>query len=63
MEELKNELAITLVLLEKEFPPSFFDVMSHLLIHLIEELDLSGLVHTRQMYPIECYFKTLKGYV
>jgi hypothetical protein len=40
MEELNNELAITLVLLEKEFPPSFFDVMSHVLIHLVEELDL-----------------------
>jgi hypothetical protein len=40
MEELKNELAITLVLLEKEFPPSLFDIMSHLLIHLIEELNL-----------------------
>jgi len=46
MGELKKEVAITLVLLEKEFPPSFFDVMTHLLVHLVEELELCGLVHT-----------------
>jgi hypothetical protein len=32
-------------LLEMEFSPSFFDIMTHLLYHLIQELDLSGPVH------------------
>jgi hypothetical protein len=63
MVELKNDVAVTLVLLEKEFPLSFFDTMTHFLVHLVEELKICGLVHTCWMYPMECYMKTLKGYV
>ncbi len=37
--ELKNEVVVTLVLLERKFPPSFFDIMTHLLVHLVEELE------------------------
>jgi len=60
---LEKEMAITLALLEQEFSPSFFEIMIHLLIHLIEELELCGLVQTKWMYFIERYLKTLKGYV
>ncbi len=38
MGEFKNDMAITLILLEKEFSPSFFVVMTHLLVHLAKEL-------------------------
>lgn len=44
-------------------PPSFFDIMVHLTIHLVKELFLCGPVHVRWMYPFERYFKTLKGFV
>jgi hypothetical protein len=37
--------------------------MSHLPIHLVQQLDICGPVHTRWMYPIERYLKRLKGYV
>jgi hypothetical protein len=37
--------------------------MTRLLIHLVEELELCGLVHTQWMYLVEQYLKTLKGYV
>lgn len=60
---LLEETSITMCLLEKVFPPSFFDVMSHLPIHLVEQLDICGPVHTRWMYPVERYLKILKGYV
>ncbi len=63
MGELKKDVAFTLILLEQKFPPSFFDIMTHLLFHLVEELEICGLVHACWMYPIECYMKTLKGYV
>jgi hypothetical protein len=63
MGELNKEVAICLVLLEQGFPPSFFDIMTHLLVHLVEELELCGLVHMRWMYPIERYLKILKGFV
>ena len=62
-ESLFLECAETLCLLEKELPPSFFDVMVHLCIHLVEELFICGPIHVRWMYPFERYYKTLKGYV
>ena len=48
---------------EKEMPPAFFDIMSHLPYHLVEEVFLCGPVHTRWMYPFERYFKSVKGFV
>jgi hypothetical protein len=50
-------------MLEKVFPPTFMDVMSHLMIHLVEELYLYGPIHSRWMYTIERYLKSLKDYV
>jgi hypothetical protein len=63
MPDLYKETTLTMCLLERAFPPAFFDVMSHLPIHLVEQLDLCGPVHTRWMYPMERYLKTLKGFV
>ena len=57
------DCAETMCLLEKEMPPSFFDIMSHLLNHLVHELFICEPVHTRWMYPFEHYFKNLKGFV
>jgi hypothetical protein len=37
--------------------------MMHLLYHLVDELDICGLVATRWMYPVERYMKILKHYV
>jgi hypothetical protein len=50
---LQEDVAITLSLLEKEFPSSFFDVMTHLLLHVVDELDICGPVHNRWMYLME----------
>ena len=63
METLMEETTVTMCMMEKVFPPSFFDVMTHLPIHLLEQLAICGPVHTRWMYPVERYLKTLKGYV
>jgi hypothetical protein len=60
---LQADVAESMALLEMEFPPSFFDIMTHLPYYLVQELDLCGPVTTRWMYPIERYMKTLKGYV
>jgi hypothetical protein len=62
-DSLQADVAESMALLEMEFPPSFFDIMTHLPYHLVEELDLCGPVSTRWMYPVERYMKTLKGYV
>ncbi len=63
MEVLREEVAKTMSTIDKIFLPTNFDVMTHLVIHIVEELDLCGLVATRWMYPIEHYMKVLKGYV
>ena len=49
------ELAIIEIVckLEKIFPPSFFDVMEHLLVHLPYEAKVGGPVQYRWMYPFE----------
>ena len=60
---LQSELVQTLCLLEKYFPPSFFDIMIHLTVHLVREVKLCGPVYLRWMYPFERYMKVLKGYV
>ena len=63
LDELQNQLIVTLCLLEKYFPPSFFDIMIHLTVHLVREVRLCGLVYLRWMYPFERFMKVLKSYV
>ena len=58
----KNVILI-LCKLELIFPPAFFDIMVHLIMHLPEEAIQGGPVHTRWMYPIERYIGKLKQYV
>ncbi|GLT29175.1 hypothetical protein SLA2020_040570 [Shorea laevis] len=63
LDELKSQSAIILCEMEKIFPPSFFTVMVHLIMHLAEEVKLGGPVAYRWMYPIERFLLTLKNYV
>ncbi|XP_056843205.1 uncharacterized protein LOC108815762 [Raphanus sativus] len=60
---LENEFVETMCQLERFFPPSLFDIMFHLPLHLAREARLGGPVHFRWMYPFERYMKTLKAYV
>jgi len=46
MNDLKQEATITLCLLEKEFPPSLFNIMTHLMMHLVAKVELCGHLHT-----------------
>lgn len=51
--ELRKFAAETLCLLEIHFPPGFFDIMTHLIIHLVDELEICGPIHARWCYSIE----------
>ena len=62
-QQLKDDVVETLCMVEKELLPSFFDIMTHLVVHLVEELFICGPVHTRWMYPMERYMKSLKDFV
>lgn len=63
LDDLEVEARIILCQLEMFFPPAFFDIMVHLIVHLVREIRLCGPVYLRWMYPVECYMKILKGYV
>ncbi|XP_061343726.1 uncharacterized protein LOC133289743 [Gastrolobium bilobum] len=53
LERLQHEIVLTLCHMEMLFPPSFFTVMVHLIVHFVDEVKLGGPVHYRWMYPIE----------
>ncbi|XP_034690539.1 uncharacterized protein LOC117918124 [Vitis riparia] len=63
LNDIQQDIVVTLCLLEKYFPPSIFDIMLHLTVHLVREVRLCGPVYMRWMYPFERYMKVLKGYV
>jgi hypothetical protein len=52
---LQADVAKSMALLEIHFLLSFFDVMTHFIYHLIDELDVCGFVSSWWMYPIERY--------
>ncbi|XP_020865779.1 uncharacterized protein LOC110224236 [Arabidopsis lyrata subsp. lyrata] len=60
---MEAEIVETLCMFERFFPPSFFDIMVHLTVHLGREARLGGPVHFRWMYPFERYMKVLKDFV
>ncbi len=60
---LRDDVATTLRLLEWELLATFFDIMTHLTLHVVEELDVCGPVHARWTYPIEQALKMFKTYV
>ena len=53
MERLERDIPIIICKLERIFPPSFFDSMEHLPIHLPYETRIAGPVQYRWMYPFE----------
>ncbi|XP_022870847.1 uncharacterized protein LOC111390092 [Olea europaea var. sylvestris] len=63
VEQLEEDVIEIVCMLEMYFPPSFFDIMVHLTIHIGREVSLCGPVQYRWMYPFERYMKVLKGYV
>ena len=62
LNDLENEVVIILCQLEMYFPSSFFDIMVHLIVHLVREIKCCGPIYLRWMYPVERYMKILKGY-
>ncbi|GKA31390.1 hypothetical protein Tco_0717695 [Tanacetum coccineum] len=58
-----SQLIDILCNLEQIYPPAFFDIMIHLVIHLREEALEGGHISYPWMYPFERYMKTLKNYV
>ena len=62
LDDLENKVAIVLCQMEMYFPPSFFNIMVNLIVHVVREIRMCGPVFLRWMYPIERYMKVLKRY-
>ena len=52
-----------LVSFELVFPPSFFNIITHLLVHLIKEISILGPMFLHNMFPFERFMGVLKKYV
>ncbi|GKD48477.1 putative reverse transcriptase domain-containing protein [Tanacetum coccineum] len=63
LDKMQAELVVTLCLLKKFFPPSFFDIMIHLTVHLTREVKLCGPICFQWMYPFERCMNVIKGHV
>jgi hypothetical protein len=63
LSNLRTYVPESLCHLEIWFPLAFFDLMIHLLTHLVDELEICGLVGARWCYPMERYLNVLKRYI
>src|SRR3954453_23631688 len=60
---LQKKVVQCLVSFEFVFPPSFFNIMTHLLVHLVEDINILGHVFLHNMFPFERFMGVLKKYV
>jgi hypothetical protein len=60
---LKEFIAETLCQLEMCFPPSYFDIMPHLMMHMVDQIKILGLVYLHHMLTYERFMSTLNRYV
>ena len=58
--KLQNDVVQCLVGFELIFPPSLFNIMTHILVHLVKEIDILGLVFLHNMFPFERFMGVLK---
>ena len=57
-------LAIEIVCtIEKTFPISILSTQIHILVHVVDEVAIARTVHTRWMFYLEQFMKTLKAFV
>lgn len=50
-------------MVEKFFPTSVLTIQMHLLVHIVDEVAVAETVHSRWMFFLERFMKTLKGFV
>jgi hypothetical protein len=60
---LKEFIAKTMSQFEMYFPPAFFDIMVHLVVHLVPQIEALGPMYLHEMWTYECFMSILNGYV
>ena len=62
LDGLQDEVVKTICQLEMFFPSSLFDIMVHLIVHIVREIKYCGPMFLHNMYPFERYMGILKHY-
>jgi hypothetical protein len=60
---LQNDIVQCLVRFEFAFPPSFFNIITQLLAHLVKEITILGPVFVHNKWPFERFMSVLTKYV
>jgi hypothetical protein len=60
---LKEFVVETVSQFEMCFPPAFFDIMVHLVVHLVPQIEALGPMYLHEMWMYECFMSILNGYV
>jgi hypothetical protein len=63
LDDLRAYMIETMCMLEMYFPPPFFDMQQHLMIHLVDQIHTLGSLYLHSMFPYEWYLAVLKSYV
>jgi hypothetical protein len=63
LDDLRVYMIETMCMLEMCFPPSFFDLQQHLMIHLVDQIHTLSPLYLHSMFPYERYLAVLKSYV
>jgi hypothetical protein len=63
LDALQEEIVVILCELEIYFPPAFFDIMVHLLVHLVADIIHLGPIFLHNMMPFERLNGVIKGFV
>jgi hypothetical protein len=63
LDEIREEMRVTMCQLEMCLPPSLFDTMDHYMIHLADQVFVLGPMYMHHMYSYENHKVAMKGYV
>jgi hypothetical protein len=63
LDNLRAYMIETMCMLEICFPPSFFDMQQHLIIHLVDQIHTLGPLYLHSMFLYGWYLVVLKSYV
>jgi hypothetical protein len=63
LDDLRAYMIETMWMLEMCFPPPFFDMQQHLMIHLIDQILTLDSLYLHGIFPYERYLAVLKSYM
>jgi hypothetical protein len=63
LDDLRAYMIETMCTHEMCFPPSFFDMQQHPMIHLVDQILTLGPLYLHSIFPYERYMAILKSYV